>query len=134
MSLKAFHIFFIAVSSLLAVIMAVWFFNGGAGEQWRLAGAGLSIAAGTGMVLYGRRFLAKFRHVGALLVVLASSPAAHACAVCYGITDEKSRDALNLSILAMIGVTGGVLVAFAVFFIILARRARRFEKEAESHA
>ena len=47
-----------------------------------------------------------------------------ACAVCFVGTDPVMRDSLNAGILALIGVTSVVLVAFGYFFIRLAQRSR----------
>lgn len=68
MSLKAFHIFFIAASILLAVGFGVWELlaymeSGGAG---RFIAALLSFAAAAGLIVYGVRFLKKLKHIGYL--------------------------------------------------------------------
>jgi hypothetical protein len=47
-----------------------------------------------------------------------------ACAVCFVGTDPVMRDSLNAGILALLGVTGVVLAAFAYFFVRLAQRSR----------
>ena len=47
-----------------------------------------------------------------------------ACPVCFGQNDSPMASAAKLSILFMLIVTGGVLAAFASFFIHLVRRAR----------
>jgi hypothetical protein len=67
-SLKAFHIVFIAVSTLLAVAFGVWevlryLETGSVGML--LAGVA-SFAVGAGLVVYGVRFLKKLKHVGYL--------------------------------------------------------------------
>ncbi len=65
MSLKAFHIFFVAISILLAFGFAAWAVmsyasGGGAGL---LLAAGLAVAAAVGLIIYGIRFLRKLKHV-----------------------------------------------------------------------
>ena len=50
--------------------------------------------------------------------------AALACPVCFGQNDSPLASGINLGILAMLILTGGVLVSFAAFFIHLVRRAR----------
>ena len=62
MSLKAFHLFFIAVSVLLAAGIGVWgvytfFTHGGLGT---LALGLAAFLAAAGLVLYGRRFWHKY--------------------------------------------------------------------------
>lgn len=66
MSLKAFHIAFIAVSTALALGFAAWCFaRAGQGSAYDVVGAG-SLAAAGGLVYYGARFLRKMRGIGYL--------------------------------------------------------------------
>jgi hypothetical protein len=65
MSLKVFHLVFIAASVVLAVFVASW-----ASTQYRadagvgyLAGAVLSIAAAVALAVYGTRFQRKMRRL-----------------------------------------------------------------------
>jgi hypothetical protein len=78
----------------------------------------------------------RFRQSGALVVgALASTlvPAtAWACPVCFGATDSPIAGALNLAILALLGITGTVLGGFVAFFVYLARRAK-LAREAEAY-
>lgn len=68
MSLKSFHLFFIAVSVLLAVGFGAWeiaaYSTDGAGG--RLAAAVLSFAVAAALIGYGIRFIRKLKHVGYL--------------------------------------------------------------------
>jgi len=52
MSLKMFHVFFINVSALLAVLVAVWAFRNGS-EVF----AGISILAAVGLLAYQAKFI-----------------------------------------------------------------------------
>lgn len=61
----------------------------------------------------------------AVFAAASASKAAFACPVCFGALEGPVADGTNKAILALLGVTGGVLVAFATFFIYLFRRARR---------
>ena len=65
MSLKAFHIFFICVSILLALGFAVWEVVGfmANGEIMQLVVGILSFGAAIGLVIYGIRFMRKLKHV-----------------------------------------------------------------------
>ena len=65
MSLKAFHITFIALSTLLAVGFAAWELKGYAAsnDMLQLIAGILSILAAAGLVLYGIRFLRKLKNV-----------------------------------------------------------------------
>lgn len=68
MSLKAFHIVFIAISTLFAFGCAYWsmmkFMSGG--DMLLVAAAVGSFASGIGLILYGVRFLKKLKHVSFL--------------------------------------------------------------------
>jgi hypothetical protein len=55
---------------------------------------------------------------------LAAPRAAFACPVCFGQSDSPMAWAVNMGIIAMLAVTGGVLAGFASFFIYLMRRER----------
>ena len=87
MSLRAFHLFFIAVSVALSAFFAAW-----AASQYRaehevvyaFAGVGAVAACGA-LIAYGAAFQRKTRHLLVLLIVLGAPRAAHA------------RDALSVS-------------------------------------
>lgn len=65
MSLKAFHIFFIALSALSLFGFGVWLLLAGVvtSSELRFGGAVASFVAGAGLVEYGRRFLRKFKQL-----------------------------------------------------------------------
>lgn len=65
MSLKAFHIFFISVSTLLAVGFAAWEIKGytTSGDILQLFAGIASLVAATGLGVYGIRFMRKLKHV-----------------------------------------------------------------------
>ena len=68
MSLKAFHVVFIAASILLAIGTAVWGFVAYAEERrWMdlILGCG-SIVAGVALLIYGRYVLRKLKHISYL--------------------------------------------------------------------
>jgi hypothetical protein len=68
MSLKAFHIFFIALSTLTAFGFSMWLLSGYMKSESidHLVGAALSLIAGAGLIVYGIRFLRKLKHVSYL--------------------------------------------------------------------
>ncbi len=68
MSLKAFHIFFIALSVLTAFGFAAWLIDGyGKSDNvLQLLGGLLSGLAGVGLIVYGIRFLRKLKNVSYL--------------------------------------------------------------------
>jgi len=69
MSLKAFHIFFIAASNALALGFGVWELKGYFSPDGRaldlVFGLG-SFAVAVGLIVYGRYFLKKLKHVSYL--------------------------------------------------------------------
>lgn len=68
MSLKAFHIFFIAISIVLAIGFGIWqanvYLNSRGIGQLIAAAASFLVAAG--LVVYCVRFLKKLKHIGYL--------------------------------------------------------------------
>ncbi len=69
MSLKAFHIVFIVASSLLAFGFGAWALHecsGGTGTPTLLALGITSLVAGVALVVYGRYFLKKLKHISYL--------------------------------------------------------------------
>lgn len=65
MSLKGFHILFISISALFCFLFALWLavVHGQSPSPLDLVGAALSTTAGGVLVLYGIRFLKKFKHL-----------------------------------------------------------------------
>ena len=65
MSLKSLHIFFISLSVLTAFFFGTWLFltDEVAGATARMLFGSVSILVGIGLLLYGRRFLRKFKHI-----------------------------------------------------------------------
>ncbi len=65
MSLKAFHIVFIALAALLSLGFAAWEIDRylATGDLLELVGALLAVLAGIALVIYGVRFLRKLRKV-----------------------------------------------------------------------
>lgn len=78
------------------------------------------------------RTLWRVLHRAGLTVVLAvaASPAARACAACFGRSDSPLAEGMNMGILFLLGVIVSVLVGFASFFVFLARRSARLHAAA----
>jgi hypothetical protein len=66
--------------------------------------------------------------LGAALLV-ALMPAAHACATCFGASDSKMAQGMNLGILTLLGVVAVVLAGLAGFVVTLAVRSTRASHE-----
>ena len=65
MSLKFFHIFFISLSTLCAFGFSIWLFLAETTDQSSLnvLGGIASALAGIGLIVYGVRFLQKFKNI-----------------------------------------------------------------------
>ncbi len=68
MSLKAFHIFFIAVSVLLTFGFGVWgvYYHLTYSNLWYLIMGTASFVIGIVLIIYGINFLHKLKHIGYL--------------------------------------------------------------------
>lgn len=68
MSLKSFHLVFIALSILLAIGFGVWEVREyvDSGGDGRLVAALLSFSVAVGLIVYGVRFVRKLKHIGYL--------------------------------------------------------------------
>lgn len=62
-------------------------------------------------------------------LILAAPRLALACPVCFGQNDSPMAQGVNMGILAMLVVIGGVLAGFATFMIHLVRRAQLVDRE-----
>lgn len=68
MSLKTFHVVFVACSVMLMLVLAGWSFGNyrAAGRGLDLAYAVASVAAAGALLVYGRIFLKKLKHISYL--------------------------------------------------------------------
>ena len=130
MSLRFFHILFIALSALMCLFVGIWAIDAyrADGSLTWLALAVLALAGGGLLVVYGNRFMQKTRKLGLVALATAGSlgmPAdALACAVCLGNTTSTLRDGMNAGILALLGFALFMIVSFAAFFIYLWRKSK----------
>jgi hypothetical protein len=65
MSLKSFHILFIAVSALTCLGFGLWLLVGqdGSSSFLSVAGSAVSFLAAAALMVYGVKFVRRFRHV-----------------------------------------------------------------------
>jgi hypothetical protein len=127
MSLRIFHLVFIALSIVLAAFVAAW-----ATSQYRAQhdityaiAAVLCLIAAAGLMVYAARFQRKTKHLLAMALALVATPrSAFACPVCFGDSNSPLASAANMGILVMLIITVCMLAGFASFFIYLMRRAR----------
>lgn len=68
MSLKAFHLVFVSASVLLMLVLAAWCFGNyrQEGGPSNLLWGSVSLAAAAALVVYGRIFLKKLKHISYL--------------------------------------------------------------------
>ena len=64
-----------------------------------------------------------------ILTVLISLDVLYACATCFGDPNSKATQGMNLAIITMLTVTGGVLSSFLYFVYILNKRAKDYAKK-----
>jgi hypothetical protein len=140
MSLKAFHLFFIFASALLAAGLGGWSLSqySALGEGW-LLGLGIgSFVVTAGLIVYFPWFLRRYRSFSYLSLTaflaagLTASPSAWACAVCFGDPNSTMVKSANAGIWALMAVIVGVLLAFIGLFGFWWSRARKIEKESSS--
>jgi hypothetical protein len=146
MSLKAFHIVFVTLSTLLAFTFSAWSFGVPEGGVYRVVGAA-SALFGVALIVYGVWFWRKIRTLGSpgarlhrLVIVpvslgllwLAGHSDAAACTVCYGEAEGQMIEAARSGVWLMIGLVAALQASFGLFFIVLWRRARKLKESTES--
>ena len=120
MTLRGFHLLFIAASTLLALLLAGYWWRAGAP-----AGAVVAGLAAVGLVVYGVWFRRKAKTlVTAAVLYLLASQAAQACESCYGKAEGSMIDGARMGVLLLVLVTMSVQVGFVAFFFHLRRRAK----------
>jgi len=66
-----------------------------------------------------------WRLAGMAMAAAVAAPNALACSVCFGQSDSKMAEGMNMGILALLGVITTVLFGVASFFVFVARREAR---------
>jgi hypothetical protein len=142
MSLRAFHLLFVAASTLLAFGLGGWCISASrAGQPGYLALSIACFAVGVGLIVYGVWFQRKIRTVEQekarkrrnlhrVPVVFAAwalgTRAADACSVCYGEAQGPMIDAARLGVWLLFGLVLMIQLAFVAFFVYLYLRAKRY--------
>lgn len=128
--MKAFHIFFIAISTICTLGFATWAADDYA-QSGNTVNLGLAVGAfavGALLIWYATWFLKKLKHVGYLVVLLvASAGAAQACAVCNGAADAQISQGAKAGVVVLGGVVATMLAAIASVAAFWARRARALD-------
>ena len=131
MSLKAFHVFFIVASGVLALWFGVWCFDyyGETEQRLYLVGSGLCVSVFVGLGFYMVWFLKKLKQIPFLSFLVAISlllsQATYACPVCYGDPNSPLVKSAAAGVWFLLGTVGGVLSLFAALFGSWIARARR---------
>ncbi len=139
MSLKAFHLVFVAASILLGLGVGGWgvLEYRSTGELGALILGGIFLTMGLGLLVYGKRMLKKTKDIGylAFASLLLAEQNAFACATCYGESDAPMAAGMNAGIFTLLIVVGGMLTGIMAFFVFIMRRGARLaaeQAEAES--
>lgn len=133
MSLKAFHIVFVIVTTILSLFVALWGIREFA-EQQSTGGLVLGLvflAAAVGLMVYGRKVWAKFKEIPVVLLVLFMlfiADSASACPVCYGATGDPMVKGTNNGVWVLLGVVGLVQIGFIALFWSFWRRAKALKR------
>lgn len=131
MSLRAFHLLFIAISVALAFGFGIWCLH----NESTAAGVA-SFIVGAGLVAYLFWFLRKTKKlshapfaIAASMLGLCNLPrAASACAVCFGDPKSPLTQSANSGILLLLVVISSLLMTFAGIFFCWTKRARALSK------
>jgi len=62
------------------------------------------------------------------VALMIATQAAPACPSCYGEPDSQVTHGMNMAIVSLLGITGGVLAGFIAFFVHLRKRARMLQR------
>jgi heme/copper-type cytochrome/quinol oxidase subunit 2 len=67
-----------------------------------------------------------------VVILLSANQHGYACPNCYGDPESPLTDGMNMAIISLLGVTGGVLTGVVGFFLYLRRRFRLFSEQSSS--
>ncbi|MBH50785.1 MAG: hypothetical protein VYA83_05645 [Candidatus Neomarinimicrobiota bacterium] len=63
-----------------------------------------------------------------LAIIIVVPEIAYACSTCFGDPNAKATQGMNLAIITMLTITGGVLSSFVSFIYVLNKRAKEYAK------
>jgi len=129
MSLKAFHVIFVAASILLGLGVGGWgiYQYSTKGDVGLLVMGIIFLIMGIVLIIYGKRMLKKTKDIGYLCLagILLAPQDLLACASCFGESDGAMAEGLNAGVFVLLVVVGGMLAGIGGFFIFLIRRGAR---------
>jgi len=62
------------------------------------------------------------------IFIFASPDIVYACSTCFGDPNAKATQGMNLAIITLLTITGGVLSSFVSFIYVLNKRAKDYAK------
>jgi hypothetical protein len=129
MSLKAFHVIFVAASILLGVGVGGWGIHqfSTKGDVGLLVMGIIFLIMGIVLIIYGKRMLKKTKNIGYLCLagILFSQQDSLACATCFGESEGAMAEGMNAGVMVLLVVVGSMLAGIGGFFIFLVRRGAR---------
>jgi hypothetical protein len=129
MSLKAFHVVFVAASILLGLGVGGWGIHqfSTKGDVGLLVMGIVFLIMGIVLIIYGKRMLKKTKDIGYLCLagILLAPQDLLACASCFGESDGAMAEGMNAGVFVLLVVVGGMLAGIGGFFIFLMRRGAR---------
>jgi len=63
-----------------------------------------------------------------LAIIIVVPEITYACSTCFGDPNAKATQGMNLAIITMLTITGGVLSSFVSFIYVLNKRAKEYAK------
>jgi len=130
MSLKVFHIAFIGLSMVLTVLFGVWAVQ--QGEAYLFVGIAAFLAS-AGLIVYGYRFIKKWKsiqYILAGLILSLSSTDLSACSSCFVVgSNDTETKALMWSMFTLFCFVAFILAGIAVFIVYLWNRSRLYSQE-----
>jgi heme/copper-type cytochrome/quinol oxidase subunit 2 len=75
-----------------------------------------------------RQIVRVLRMVMIAVALTIAEQSALACPSCYGAPDSQVTNGMNMAIVSLLGITGGVLAGFVAFFVYLRKRARMLQR------
>jgi hypothetical protein len=147
MSLRLFHIVFVACSVVLCVFAGFWALQVYLldSETAMVFATFFAFGSAALLLVYGIKVWKKLKVLNRFgasvmlnllvlcLFMVLSSQQADACPSCYGDPDSSAAAGLNAAVIFLVGITGGVFTALGAFFLRLRRGIVDNNSETDNH-